>query len=98
MFAALSLKQSTAAIGAWSGSRDFIASAGAVLLPPTIKEPITSKAILFMQRFNANNRFRVQGFNDSFKELSREDSTMRKRARLATTRRLSGSLQYGDLG
>src|SRR5690242_1511152 len=45
MVAALSLKRSTSAIGTWSGSRGFTASARAALLPPAIKEPIISNAI-----------------------------------------------------
>src|SRR5262245_39647188 len=57
MVAALSLNRSTAAIGAWSGSRGFIASAHAALLPPAIKEPITSNAIrIFMMPFPRRRR------------------------------------------
>src|SRR5262249_61924243 len=60
MFAALSLNRSTAATGAWSGSRGFIASAHAALLPPAIKEPITSNAIrIFMMPFPRRERARL---------------------------------------
>src|SRR5262249_6486803 len=60
MVAAWSLSSSPAAIGAWSGSRGFIASAHAALLPPAIKEPITSNAIrIFMMPFPRRERARL---------------------------------------